>query len=142
MILGSFIDKIITFFKITSFIETGTFLGATSSNMAKIYPDLPIFTCEINKIHYQIAKEELKQYKNVQILKNSSEVFLAKILKETNLFKLPLIFLDAFHEFELVVEQECLGQGILKERIDQIKLNAEERFKIKHTRMLDKGDFI
>jgi hypothetical protein len=91
----------------------------------------------MDKEHYLAPQQELQVSKIISALKD----WINKYAKKNQIFD-PLIFLDAFHEFELVVEQECVGQGILKERIDQIKLNAEERFKIKHTRMLDKGDFI
>lgn len=91
----------------------------------------------MDKEQYLAPQQELQVSKIISALKD----WINKYAKKNQIFD-PLIFLDAFHEFELVVEQECLGQGILKERIDQIKLNAEKRFKIKHTRMLDKGDFI
>ena len=91
----------------------------------------------MDKEHDRASQKEMQISKIISALKD----WINKYAKKNQIFD-PLIFLDAFHEFELVVEQECIGQGILKDKIDQIKLDAEERFKIKHKRMLDKGDFI
>ncbi len=116
VILSSIIDEIIEFFKVTSFIETGTYLGSTSANMAKLYPKLPIFTCEVNKTYYKIAKEGLKKYRNVQIENNSSELFLAKLIKKKKSFTLPLIFLDAhWYDFlPLPIEIELISTNLNK----------------------------
>ena len=90
----------IKFFKVTLFIETGTYLGATSVNMANLYPRLPIFTCEVNKKFHRIIKQDLKEYKNVRIENIISEIFFAKLFKNKGklgeLFNFPLIFLDAY----------------------------------------------
>lgn len=91
----------------------------------------------MDKEHYLASRQEAQVSKIISVLK----YWINKYAKKNQIFD-PLIFLDAFHEFELVVEQECIGKGIPKEKIDEIKLNAEERFEIKHKRMLDKGDFI
>ncbi|NVM04161.1 MAG: hypothetical protein HWN67_17650 [Candidatus Helarchaeota archaeon] len=95
VILNLTIDKIFNFFGVASFIETGTHLGATSLNIARDYPEIPIYTCEINKDSYNIAKEAVKKHKNVHIKNLSSEKFLERLLKNGTKLKLPLIFLDA-----------------------------------------------
>jgi len=91
----------------------------------------------MDKEHYLASQQEMQVSKIISALKD----WLNKYAKKNQIFD-PLIFLDAFLEFELVIEQECVEQGILKEKIDQIKLKAKERFEIKHKRMVDKGDFI
>ncbi len=91
----------------------------------------------MDREHYLASQQEVQVSKIISALKDWTN----KYAKKNQIFD-PLIFLDAFHEFELVVEQECVGQGIRREKIDQIKLNGEERFEIKHKRMLDKGDFV
>ncbi len=98
-ILASLIDEIITYFNISSLIETGTFLGATSLIMAQQYSKLPILTCEVEKKIYNIAIRVLKRHKNVRIENISSEKFLKKLFKYKKnyqtIFKFPLIYLDA-----------------------------------------------
>lgn len=91
----------------------------------------------MDKEHYPSSKQEAQVTKIISTLQD----WINKYAKKNQIID-PLIFLDAFHEFELVVEQECVGQGTPKKKIDLIKRNAEERFEIKHKRMLDRGDFI
>jgi hypothetical protein len=91
----------------------------------------------MDKEHYLSSKQEAQVTRIISTLQD----WINKYAKKNQIID-PLIFLDAFHEFKLVVEQECVGQGFPKEKIDLIKRNAEERFEIKHRRMLDRGDFI
>jgi hypothetical protein len=91
----------------------------------------------MDKEHYLSSKQEAQVTRIISTLQD----WINKYAKKNQIID-PLIFLNAFHEFKLVVEQECVGQGIPKEKIDLIKRNAEERFEIKHRRMLDRGDFI
>ena len=66
--------------KPTSIIETGTYIGATTGFMAKHSQNIPIYTCEIDKINYLVAKKNLKKYKNVNCLRESSPKFLNYLL--------------------------------------------------------------
>lgn len=91
----------------------------------------------MDKEHHLVSIHEIQVTKIIFTLQD----WINKYAKKNHIID-PLIFLDAFHEFELVVEQECIGQGVPKDKIDLIKRDAEERFEIKHKRMLDRGDFI
>ncbi|MFZ0327128.1 MAG: hypothetical protein WBP64_11550 [Nitrososphaeraceae archaeon] len=91
----------------------------------------------MGKEHSPVSEHEEQVTKIIVTLQN----WIDKYAKKHHIID-PLIFLDAFHEFELVVEQECVGQGVSKDKIDLIKRNAGERFEIKHKRMLEGGDFI
>jgi hypothetical protein len=81
-------------FLISAFVETGTYRGDSSAIMARNFPNLPIYTCEINPEFFEIAKRRLGDFPNVDVSPESSEKFLAKLTeKETG--KTPLFFLDA-----------------------------------------------
>ncbi|MHA1378149.1 MAG: hypothetical protein ACTSRG_07180 [Candidatus Helarchaeota archaeon] len=114
--LGLLIDKIVEKFQITSFIETGTFLGATASEMAKNHGDLTIYTCEINRNYHRIAREFLKKYKNIETENKNSKEFLAGLLKEKRISGVPLFFLDAhWYKFSpLKIEVELISSNIDK----------------------------
>ncbi|MFX1250866.1 MAG: hypothetical protein ACFFCZ_04545 [Promethearchaeota archaeon] len=96
----------------SDFVETGTFLGASTSFVAQRARSLKIFTCEINKELYRIAKNKLESYKNVNICHCSSEKYILKLLRQKSLGNLPLFFLDAhwgsywplLDELKLIIE--------------------------------------
>ncbi|MFX0063170.1 MAG: hypothetical protein ACFFC7_13415 [Candidatus Hermodarchaeota archaeon] len=96
----------------SDFVETGTFLGASTSFVAQRARSLKIFTCEINKDLYRIAKNKLESYKNVNICHCSSEKYILRLLKQKKLGNLPLFFLDAhwgsywplLDELKLIIE--------------------------------------
>src|SRR3989344_6923477 len=86
---------IISKYNITSIVETGTFLGSTTSLLASLFPNLHIYTCEINRESYLKARENLSKYKNVHIFHGTSPDFLKKILPDKSMGKRPLFYLDA-----------------------------------------------
>ncbi len=114
--LSYLIDRIIKFFNISSFIETGTHLGGTSSVMAILHPNLQIFTCEINRNFYKIAKEGLKKYKNVYIENKNSKSFLLELIKNKKISDVPLLFLDAhWYDFTpLQIEVKVISSKVNK----------------------------
>lgn len=81
--------------KASAIIETGTFLGNSTSLMAEQFPNAPIYTSEVFEKHYRLSTERLRKYPNVKVIKKSSVDFL-KDLSDKGLFgKTPLFFLDA-----------------------------------------------
>lgn len=83
-------------FKATSFIETGTFKGYSTSFMAKNFPSTKILTCEINDTSFKKARANLKNYKNVEVFHSTSPKFLSKILDQKEIIgTLPIFYLDA-----------------------------------------------
>lgn len=89
------IKTIILSLPITSFVETGTYLGDSTEFVANLKKNLPIFTCEINKILYRKARGRLKRFKNVKVIKDSSPEFLRNLIESNLLGDFPLFFLDA-----------------------------------------------
>ena len=116
---------------ITSIIETGTFFGKSASFMAKTFPQLQIHTCEINKVYYAKAKENLKKCKNAKVYLKSSPDFLNSITKNLS-DKIPLFFLDAHWgnkwplEREIKIISEKIKTAIIM--IDDFKIPGDTRF--------------
>lgn len=88
------IKEISRVFPISSFIETGTYRGNSSSYIARVFPQLPVFTCEVVEEFFGLSSKRLKKHPNIKIFHQSSEKFLNSLsLGETGSF--PLFFLDA-----------------------------------------------
>lgn len=86
------------YFKPTSIVETGTFLGTTTAFIAKNFLKTPIYTCEINEKNYRKSNKNLKKYTNVRVIKENSPDFLQKLNDKELLGEMPIFFLDAHWE--------------------------------------------
>ncbi len=95
VIYQGLIKEIASSMPITSFIETGTFLGDSTSFVASERKDLPIWTCEISEEFHVKAKRRLKRFRHVQVVLSSSEKFVAERLDDGRIGDLPFFFLDA-----------------------------------------------
>lgn len=83
-------------FNVTTLLETGTFKGINSFVHANNFKH--VITCDINVNYLSIAKEKLKDKKNVMILKKPSPEFLrefVKSYKDNRLTEYVIIYLDA-----------------------------------------------
>lgn len=94
-VLQNFVKKIFSSFPITSFIETGTFLGNSTRYVADLRPKMPVLSCEVKKDFFMISEKRLKKYKNVKLYFGSSPNFLREVLNSKDLGGLPCFFLDA-----------------------------------------------
>ncbi len=118
--------------KIKAIVETGTFRGFTTSLLATKFPNIPIYTCEINEYNYKKAKENLKKFKNVQVYHSSSPDFLDLIIKQKKIKDKVLFYLDAHWLDEWPLEDELKiitskikGSIIV---IDDFKVPGDERY--------------
>ena len=73
-------------------LETGTNAGDTTEFLAKMFPNLPVLTCEIEQKYVDVANIRLEKYDNVNVFLQSSEKFLAQYAHKYNF---PFVFLDA-----------------------------------------------
>jgi len=90
----------------TSLVETGTYLGWTTEFFALEFPNIPIYTCETNKLYFKKAKKRLSNYKNVFVYNLSSPIFLKDLVNNNLLGDRPLFFLDAHWENECPLKKE------------------------------------
>lgn len=82
------------------FLELGTFYGGSSGYVAYKYPQLNIITCEPHTENFKKASQNLKDYKNVTLLSDTSVTFLDR--KEVKSFKKPVIYVDSHDYFPKV----------------------------------------
>ncbi len=80
--------------EINLFIETGTYLGSTTKLLSQWCEN--IITIEVNKNHFNKAKDALKDVSNIEMILGSSEEVLGNVLSGTNIKDKKIgIFLDA-----------------------------------------------
>ena len=124
--------KIVSKYKITSIVETGTFLGYTTKLFAKEFPNLQIYTAEINKCFYRKAKKNLRRYDNIHLYNSTSPEFLNSIIKNKLVGNRPLFYLDAHWlddwplEKELQIISRKLTSAVIS--IDDFKVEGDSRF--------------
>jgi len=116
----------------TSIVETGTFMGYSTSFMAEKFPHIPIHTCEINKRNFIISRNNLKKYKNVTVHLGESPKILERLIKSKSLGDRPLFFLDAHWldnwplEDEMRIITNSLSKAIIM--IDDFKVPDRPEF--------------
>lgn len=134
IIRREFIIEAISHFNASSFIETGTYYGNTSHLMAVMCPNLKLYTCEINKKYFESSKKRLKRFKNITIANQSSEIFIANLIENENIGRLPFFYLDAHWnnywplEDEINIITSKLEQSIIF--IDDFQVPGRDDFKM------------
>jgi len=94
---------------VNQFIETGSFFGHTSYFYAKKFPEINCYTCEIDPVHFEIAKKYLQDVNNVKMFNQDSVKFLKNILETDKEItsKKNLVWLDAHgYGFEWPLRKE------------------------------------
>jgi len=86
-------------------IETGTYTGNTTGYMAKT-ACLPVYTCELNKIFFSIAKKRLEGIPNISFMLSDSRKFLRELAKNEVCKKNSFIYLDAHWYDDLPLKEE------------------------------------
>lgn len=126
------LKRIVNNYKITSIIETGTYLGYTTMLLAKTFPNLQIYTCEINKNFYKRAKKNLRKFQNVHLYNDNSPKFIEKLIKNKLVGDLPLFYLDAhwLDDWPLEKELQIISryQKMAVISIDDFKVEKDNRF--------------
>lgn len=99
--------------KISSFVETGTYLGDTTEFMAKAV-SFPIHTCEVKESLFDSSAERLRRYAHVSALHESSDKFIRRVIDRDILGALPLFYLDAhwYDYWPLLDEVELITSKI------------------------------
>jgi hypothetical protein len=80
---------------ISSFVETGTWMGDSTQAVALRHKQLPIFTTEVVETTYQTAKRVLSKYPNIQQDLGSSDEVVARLIEEKKVGDFPFFYLDA-----------------------------------------------
>lgn len=102
-------DKIIQSVNFDFLVETGTYLGITTSYFAKSF-NKEIYTAEINTFCFNINKRNLESFKNIKIFNSDSRKMIAKLIKMKKSTDLCFFYLDAhwFNDLPLVEEIQMI----------------------------------
>lgn len=68
-------NELVSSIPFTSIIETGTWIGNTTGYMKK-QSDLPLYTCELDKRYFALAKMRLNNFSNIFFTNDDSRNFL------------------------------------------------------------------
>ena len=99
-------------FEINYIIETGTYQGNTTQNLAINFPNIPIVTIEIDNKFYIKSKDKLLKYNNISCINSSSDNLLNVLLKTLKCNTI-LFYLDAHGEeyWPLLDELDYIGEN-------------------------------
>lgn len=126
------LKMIIKKYKITSIVETGTYLGYTTMLLAKTFPDLQVYSGEISKEFYLKAKQNTKSIKNIHIYNMTSPEFIEMLIKNKLIGDRTFFYLDAHWlddwplEKELQIISSKLKSALIS--IDDFKVDNDDRF--------------
>lgn len=98
-------DELLKLFEFDVIIETGTRSGNTTAYMRES-SGLPIITCEIDRILYQVAQRRLEDFDSITFARGDSRKFLYKLFKENTSFSEAFIYLDAHWYDDLPLAEE------------------------------------
>ena len=93
-------------YRFSHIIETGTYLGDTSGYMAKT-SGIPVLTCEKNESLYSLAKMRLKKIKSIQLHNMDSREFFVELSKIPDITQNEcFVYLDAHWGKDLPLKEE------------------------------------
>ena len=98
---------------VSSFVETGTYLGHTCKHIASSHPQLPVTTIENNPDFFYASQKILRQYANVHAIKGNSAIEIGRLVKNKH-SGLTLFFLDAhwYNYLPLPDEIKIISSGL------------------------------
>lgn len=114
------IDYLIGAYGCDGVIETGCFLGDTTDYLARLYPALPIVTCDVVEEHAAFTRTRLRDRPNTTVVTGDSAAVLASL---TGRFDRPLVYLDAhwYDRWPLADELAAIPAGIVA--VDDVDLD-------------------
>lgn len=105
-------DFLMTSYGCDGIVETGSFLGDTTTYLARQYPNLPVRTCDVSEEYASFTRRRLAGHSNVRVLTGSSDDLLPQLLEDLSR---PLIYLDAhwYEHWPICEEIALIGSGIV-----------------------------
>lgn len=86
------IDDLVTQYACDSLCETGSFVGDTTVYLARRYPQLPVYSCDIDERYAAIARHRVAANPNATVVCRQSPDLVADVVAR---HQRPLLFLDA-----------------------------------------------
>lgn len=105
-------DFLIEQFQCDGIVETGCCLGDTTEYLARVYPELPVWTCDIRADWAGFTRARVRRQPNVVVRHGSSAVLLSEPLSE---MRRPILYLDAHWDshWPLFDELKSIRAGVV-----------------------------
>lgn len=84
-------------------VETGCFFGDTTSYLARAYPDVPVWSCDIDAGCVAVTSHRTKAHANVRVVAEDSPTLVRRAVEQ---FVRPLLYLDAHGHAEWPLARE------------------------------------
>ncbi|MGA5822163.1 hypothetical protein ACPC54_30390 [Kitasatospora sp. NPDC094028] len=106
------LDYLIRGYQVDGIVETGCCLGDTTVYLARMYPDLPVITCDVDPDRAALTAERCRTNANVRVLVGDSAELLPQMMIG---FSRPLVYLDAHwgKNWPLVAELRAVQRGVI-----------------------------
>jgi hypothetical protein len=105
-------DYIVRQYPVSHIFETGCCLGDTTDYLARTYPHISLWTCDVDTGFASFSTERLRRYPHVQVEHGDSAQLLPNVLDNAGM---PLLYLDAHwgENWPLVRELKSVRRGIV-----------------------------
>lgn len=106
------VDHCIQAYDCDAILECGTHVGDTSVYLARTYPTVPFFGCDIVSDAVRITSARLVRHPRASVQMSDSRCFLEEMLGR---YQCPFIYLDAhgFNDWPLVEELGLIQHGVI-----------------------------
>lgn len=106
------VDDLIRRYECDAIVETGCFLGDTTCYLARNYPDIPVYSCDVDAGYATFTRKRLAGCGNVQVTHEDSPNLVTRISARCNR---PFLFLDAHwgEVWPLSRELEEISHGVV-----------------------------
>ncbi|MEU6034002.1 class I SAM-dependent methyltransferase [Actinomadura sp. NPDC047616] len=90
--LALLVHELVEMYGCDAICETGSFLGDTTAYLARRYPHLPVYSCDIDQRHVTVVRRRLGDQPNARVCCCDSPELVADVMAR---HQRPLFFLDA-----------------------------------------------
>ncbi|WP_329427498.1 hypothetical protein OG339_45620 [Streptosporangium sp. NBC_01495] len=105
-------DDLVTGYDCDALVETGCHLGDTTDYLARRYPELPVYSCDIDPSYAAFTRRRVAKHRNARVEPVDSA---ALVNSAAAIHHRPLFFLDAHWgpDWPLARELEAIAAGIV-----------------------------
>lgn len=106
------VDYVICVYQCDGIVETGCFRGDTSEYLARMYPHLPVRTCDVDSASAAFTRTRLADHPNAEVFTGDSAELLPRMLAG---LAMPFVYLDAHwgDQWPLHNELTALRHGVI-----------------------------
>ncbi|HEU5155372.1 MAG TPA: hypothetical protein VFU43_00100 [Streptosporangiaceae bacterium] len=106
------VDDLIRRYACDAIVETGCFLGDTTCYLSRRYPNIPLYSCDLDAGYAAFTRRRLAGYGNARVTQEDSPDLIARV---STRHKRPFFFLDAHwgEQWPLARELEQISSGVV-----------------------------